>query len=145
MLAVRSFKLAPCVSSHPQTRLEAGLNWLYSDDNVAVEAPYGLTGSNAPRFICWAMRLAGRHTHNPFYGPLDFVQDYPGEPAPEPIWILLKQETMSSSGISLVKSAPCRRQITTPAPHHSVFTGRMLFLPHNQQHQSTEGSITEIG
>jgi len=26
-----------------------------------------------------------------------------------------------------------------PAPHHSVFTGRMLFLPSNQQRQSTEG------
>jgi len=29
-------------------------------------------------------------------------------------------------------------QTTTPAPHHSVFTGRMLFLPPNQQCQSTE-------
>jgi len=27
------------------------------------------------------------------------------------------------------------------APHHSVFTGRMPFLPPNQQRQSTEGSI----
>ena len=26
-----------------------------------------------------------------------------------------------------------------PAPHHSVFTGRMFFLPPNQQRQSTEG------
>jgi len=27
-----------------------------------------------------------------------------------------------------------------PAPHHSkFFTGRMPFLPPNQQHQSTEG------
>ena len=40
----------------------------------------------------------------------------------KPIWILLKQETASGSGISWVvcKSAPCSRQITTPAPHHSV-------------------------
>ena len=39
------------------------------------------------------------------------------------IWILLKQETVSSSGISWVicKSAPHSRQITTPAPHQSVF------------------------
>jgi len=30
------------------------------------------------------------HTHPyQFYGPLDFVQDYPGEPVPETIWILL--------------------------------------------------------
>jgi len=31
------------------------------------------------------------------------------------------------------------QQITTPAPHCSVFTGRMPFLPPNQQRQSTEG------
>ena len=36
----------------------------------------------------------------------------------KPIWILLKQETVSGSGI---KSAPGSRQITTPAPHHSSF------------------------
>ena len=48
---------------------------------------------------------------------------------------------MSGSGISwaICKSAPRSRQITTPAPHHSVFTGRMPFLPPNQQRQSTEG------
>jgi len=41
----------------------------------------------------------------------------------KPIWILLKQETVSGSGISwtVCKSAPHSRQITTPAPHHSVF------------------------
>ena len=61
----------------------------------------------------------------------------------KPIWILLKQETVSGSGINCkrCKSASRSRQITTPAPHHSVFTGRMPFLPPNQQHQSTEGII----
>ena len=41
----------------------------------------------------------------------------------KPIWILLKQETVSGSGISwaICKSAPCSRQITMPTPHHSVF------------------------
>jgi len=41
----------------------------------------------------------------------------------KPIWILLKQETVSSSGISwtICMSAPRSRQITTPAPHHSDF------------------------
>jgi len=60
----------------------------------------------------------------------------------KPIWILLEQETVSGSGISwdVCKSAPRSRQITTPAPHLSVFTGRMPFLPPNQQRQSTEGS-----
>ena len=39
----------------------------------------------------------------------------------KPIWILLK--TVSGSGISwaICNSAPCSRQITMPAPHHSVF------------------------
>jgi len=41
----------------------------------------------------------------------------------KPIWILLKQQTVSGSGISwaICKSATRPRQITTPAPHHSVF------------------------
>jgi len=53
---------------------------------------------------------------------------------------LLEQEIVSGSGISWAtcKSAPCHRQLTTPASHHSVFTGWMPFLPPSQQHQSTE-------
>ena len=43
--------------------------------------------------------------------------------------------------LGMCKSAPHSRQITTPAPHHSVFIGRMPFLPPNQQRQSTEGNI----
>ena len=41
------------------------------------------------------------HTHT-FYSPLNYIQDYPGEPAPEPIYISLKQETVSGTGISWV-------------------------------------------
>ena len=47
------------------------------------------------------------------------------------------------SGISWTickQCAPCSWQITTPAPHHSIFTGRMLFLMPNQQCQSTKDS-----
>jgi len=49
------------------------------------------------------------------------------------------------SGISWTickQSAPCFRQITTPTPYHSLFTGWMLFLMLNQQYQSTEGKKT---
>jgi len=58
----------------------------------------------------------------------------------KPIWILLEQETVSGSGISwaLCKSAPRSRQITTPAPHHSVFY-KPDALPTNSERQSTEG------
>jgi len=53
---------------------------------------------------------------------------------------------VSGSGISwaICKSAPRSRQITTPAPHHSVFTGRMPFLPLNQQRQSTEAKLAKF-
>ena len=50
-------------------------------------------------------------------------------------WILLEQEMMGWQWHQLD-----HRQMTTPVPHHSVFTGRMPFLPHNQQRQTTEGS-----
>ena len=47
---------------------------------------------------------------------------------------------LGCSGISWTickQSAPRSRQLTTPTPHHSIFTGRMLFLTTNQQCQST--------
>ena len=47
------------------------------------------------------------------------------------------------SGISWTickQSVPRSRQITTPTPHHSIFTGRMLFMTPNQQCQSTKGT-----
>jgi len=58
-----------------------------------------------------------------------FNSPFPGLPGwactrkVKPVWISLKQETVSGSGISwaVCKSAPRSRQITTPAPHHSVF------------------------
>ena len=37
------------------------------------------------------------------------------------------------------QSVPHCRQITTPTPHHSMFTGQMLFLTTHQQCQSTGG------
>ena len=51
-------------------------------------------------------------------------------------------ELRAGSGISWTtckQSAPRSRQITTLTPHHSIFTGRVLFLTPNQQCQSTEG------
>jgi len=49
----------------------------------------------------------------------------------KPIWIFnLEQEIVSGSGISwaLCKSAPRSRQITTPAPHYSVFYLLITYL-----------------
>ena len=67
------------------------------------------------------------HTHNTHTYRLTALcpglPTWAGTRKVKPIWILLKQETVSGSGISwaICKSAPCSRQITMPAPHHSVF------------------------
>jgi len=82
------------------------------------------------------------HTHICLTAVCPGLPGWAGTRKVKPIWILLKQETVGGSGIScaISKSAPRSRQITMPAPHHSVFTGRMPFLPPNQQRQSTEGN-----
>ena len=81
------------------------------------------------------------HTHIRLTALFLGLPGWAGTRKAKPIWILLKQETVSGSGISwaICKSAPCCRQITTPAPHHSLFTGWMPFPPPNRQRQSTEG------
>ena len=62
------------------------------------------------------------HTHL-FNGPLSRTTRVSRYQKGKPIWISLKQETMSGSGIcwAICKSAPRSRQIITPAPHYSVF------------------------
>ena len=83
-----------------------------------------------------------RYTHTRLTAFFPGLPRWAGTRKVKPIWILLKQETVSGSGISwaICKSALHSRQITTPAPHHSVFTGRMPFLLPNQQRQSTDGT-----
>jgi len=54
------------------------------------------------------------------------LPEWAGTRKVKPIWILLNQETVSGTGFSwaICKSASRSRQITMPAPHHSVFTAR---------------------
>ena len=82
------------------------------------------------------------HTHT-YNGPLSGTTQVSRYQKGKTNQILLKQVTVSGSGISwaICKSATRSRQITMPAPHHSVFTGRMPFLPPNQQRQSTDGTL----
>ena len=50
-----------------------------------------------------------------------------------------------NSGISWIickQCAPRSRQTITPIPHHSIFTGEMLFLMPKQQCQSTEDKFS---
>ena len=89
------------------------------------------------------MVIINTHTHTRLTALCPGLPGWAGTRKVKLIWILLKQETLSGSGISwaIRKSAPRFRQITMPAPHQSVFTGHMPFLPPNQQHQSTEMNI----
>ena len=63
------------------------------------------------------------HTHTRLTALFLGLPRWAGTRKVKPIWISLKQETVSGSGISwaICKSAPHFRQMTTPAPHHSVF------------------------
>jgi len=63
------------------------------------------------------------HTHTRLTALFPGLPGWVGTRKVKPIWIMLKQETVSGSGISwdICKSAPHSRQITMPAPHRSVF------------------------
>jgi len=85
----------------------------------------------AIRIIIWTVNFivfihipVVTHTHtHPFNSPFSGTTRVSRYQKGKPIGILLKQETVSGSGISwtICKSAPRSRQITMPAPHHSVF------------------------
>jgi len=77
----------------------------------------------------------------PFNGPLPGTTQVNRQQKGKTSLDLLKQETVSGSGISWVirKSAPRPRQ---PRQHPTTqfFTGQIKFPPPNQQHQSTEAN-----
>ena len=76
-------------------------------------------------------RASDTHTHTRLTALFPGLLGWAGTRKVKAIWILLKQETVSGSDISwaICKSAPRSRQITTPAPHHSVFFYRPGALP----------------
>ena len=107
-----------------------------------------LTSLSRQTLFC-LLPITHTHTHTHTHTRLTALcRDCPGEPVQKGKTNLHFTEARDSewqcgSGISwaICKSAPHSRQITTPAPHHSVFfTGRMPFLPPSQQRQSTEGT-----
>jgi len=104
---------------------------------------YSIVTSNPAVLVLSHFTYVHIHTHIRLTALFPGLPRWAGTRKAKPIWILLKQDTVSGNGISwaVCKSAPRSRQITTPAPHHSFFTGRMPFLPPNQQCQSTEGIL----
>ena len=86
------------------------------------------------------------HTHTRLMALCPGLPGWASTKKEKPIWILLKQETVSGSVISwaICKSAPRSRQIPHQHSTAQFFTGRMPFLPPNQQRQSTEGNCVYI-
>ena len=76
------------------------------------------------RVGCTTAIQSHTHTHtHPFNGPFSGTTQVGRYQKGKTNLDLLKQETVSGSGISwaICKSAPNSRQITMPAPHHSSF------------------------
>jgi len=99
--------------------------------------------SNSARYTHARTHACTHNTHTRLLALCQGLPGWAGTRKVKPIWILLKQQTVSGSGISwaICKSAHRSRQITTPAPHHSVFY-RPDALPAAQPCQSTEGIYT---
>ena len=83
------------------------------------------------------------HTHTRLMTLCPGLPRWAGTRKVKPIWILLKQETVSGSGISWAicncTSLQTDNHASTSLSLLKFFTGRMPFLPPNQQRQSAEG------
>ena len=82
------------------------------------------------------------HTHTGLTALCPGLPRWAGTRKVKPIWIFLKQETVSGSGIRWAICVCISLQTNNHAstPPLGFFAGRMPFLPPNQQCQSTEGN-----
>jgi len=107
---------------------------------------YADTANDLHVFICplHLTSASALHTHTRLTALCPVLHRWAGTKKVTPIWILLKQETVSGSGISLAicKSAPRSIQDNYASTPPLIFTGRMPFLLPNQQRQSTEDFCT---
>ena len=93
-----------------------------------VPAHLGSHGQRAIKRVCVCVfiiqgTMSVKHTHTRLMALCPVLPGTAGTRKVKPIWILLKQDTVSGSGIkwAICKSAPRSRQITTPAPTTQVF------------------------
>jgi len=126
-----SFHLGVCLFANPGFVCPA-------KTTERIEMPFGVGGrlawnqratisvSLCPKRLCIPLldfKALYKYTHTRLTALCSGLPWWAGTRKEKPIWILLKRETVSGSGISwaICKSAPHTRQITTPAPLHSVF------------------------
>jgi len=74
--------------------------------------------------------MTNTHTHTCLTALCPGLSRWAGTRKVKPIWILLKQETVSGSGINwaICKSAPRSRQITTPAHTTQFFRFKLILM-----------------
>jgi len=79
--------------------------------------------SDSSHLLCFEAVHWHTHTHTRLMALCPGLPGCAGTRKVKQIWILLKQETVSGSGIhwAICKSAPRSRQITTPAPPAQFF------------------------
>ena len=107
---------------------------IFCYNSVKYKANFIILWQLLSEMICeWICRSISHHiltvlspylvTHTRLTALCPGLPGWAGTRKVKPIWILLKQETVSGSGISwaVCKSATRSRQITMPALHHSVF------------------------
>jgi len=81
------------------------------------------------------------HTHTRLMALCPELPGWAGTRNVKPIWILLKQETVSVISWDIMQvCTSLQADHYASTPPLSFFTGRMPFLPPNQQCQSTEGN-----
>jgi len=84
-------------------------------------------------------------THTTVLRP--FFRDHPGEPVPEEnFWTLWCKGRSTEADTPTIRLGPTPSRLTSALLHHppQFFTGRMPFLPPNQQCQSTEGNLSIV-
>jgi len=71
-----------------------------------------------------------------------FFRDHPGEASPEEnFWTLWCKGTLTEADTPTIRLGAIPSRLTSAYLHHPpIFTGRMPFLPPNQQYQSIEGN-----
>jgi len=72
-----------------------------------------------------------------------FIQDHPGKPVPEEnVWTLWRKGRLTEADTPTIQLGATPSGLTSAHLHYPpiFFTGRMPFLPPNQQCQSTEGN-----
>jgi len=97
---------------------------------------WNLTGHTGPDFKV----LPPHHTRTIL---CPFFRDHPGEPVPEEnFWTLWCRGRLTEADTLTIQLCATPSGLTSAHLHHTpiFFTGRMPFLPPNQQCQSTEGN-----